>query len=447
MTSNAAAASSRVLTANRPPIWGEALTFGLGGAIAVWIAAFVTHLPGLGLPAPVQGLSLALALAIVMVLAGQRARSARAWVVGLWAGLVCAAANCLIFTSLLGDLKGQGLSGETPVLIAVLFIWCGLTGAAAAALGGRAPLPAHRTRWLASLAAVAAAGVLPMLLIGGLVTSTESGMAVPDWPTSFGFNMFQLPASQFTQERVFLEHSHRLFGTLVGLTFIALFVSALVSRASVRECVWAGVLLVLVSAQGVAGGLRVAENSAYLGALHGVLGQVFFALAVGYAARLSPVWASREAGPVPGKKASMGVLHATILQLALGALFRHTGSTHPLWAHVGFSLVVVIFALAAGFAMAKDPGEGPDAKVRRKIGAGLVAIVTLQWLLGWGALTGAMMGRGRGAIPLHDQLADAPSVPVWEVLATTSHQFTGAVLLAMAALAVAWTRPRKDAAR
>ena len=59
-----------------------------------------------------------------------------------------------------------------------------------------------------------------VLLIGGLVTSTESGMAVPDWPGTFGANMFLYPIGLMAHPRIFLEHSHRLFGAMAGLVSI-----------------------------------------------------------------------------------------------------------------------------------------------------------------------------------------------------------------------------------
>ena len=70
--------------------------------------------------------------------------------------------------------------------------------------------------------AAAVVAVAPLLFVGGLVTSTNSGMAVPDWPNTFGSNMFLYPLGPRAQPDVYLEHSHRLFGTLVGLATLKL---------------------------------------------------------------------------------------------------------------------------------------------------------------------------------------------------------------------------------
>jgi cytochrome c oxidase assembly protein subunit 15 len=64
------------------------------------------------------------------------------------------------------------------------------------------------------LATLAATGVL--IAPRGLVTNTGAGLAVPDWPSTFGHNLFLFPWSQMTGG-IFYEHSHRLVGALVGL--------------------------------------------------------------------------------------------------------------------------------------------------------------------------------------------------------------------------------------
>ena len=56
---------------------------------------------------------------------------------------------------------------------------------------------------------------------GGLVTGFRAGMAVPDWPNTFGHNMFLFPFTKMTGG-VFYEHAHRLLGSLVGLTALVL---------------------------------------------------------------------------------------------------------------------------------------------------------------------------------------------------------------------------------
>src|SRR5436190_22037818 len=70
--------------------------------------------------------------------------------------------------------------------------------------------------WLNRFAWLTAAATLLLIGLGGLVTSKEAGMAVPDWPTSYGYNMFLFPIHLWTGG-IFYEHTHRLLASLVGL--------------------------------------------------------------------------------------------------------------------------------------------------------------------------------------------------------------------------------------
>src|SRR4029434_11195895 len=75
--------------------------------------------------------------------------------------------------------------------------------------------------WPHRLAVVLACATFPLLFIGGLVTSKGAGLAMPDWPTTFGYNMFLYPWSKMVGN-IFYEHSHRLVASAVGLLAIAL---------------------------------------------------------------------------------------------------------------------------------------------------------------------------------------------------------------------------------
>src|SRR5713101_8721582 len=99
--------------------------------------------------------------------------------------------------------------------------------------GSRAP---HR------LAVVTAAVTVLLIFVGGLVTNTGSAMAVPDWPTTFGYNMFLYPWSKMVGG-IFYEHSHRLLGSLVGMLTIALAVALWMTETR-KWMPWLGVLAV-----------------------------------------------------------------------------------------------------------------------------------------------------------------------------------------------------------
>jgi len=125
--------------------------------------------------------------------------------------------------------------------------------------------------------------------IGGLVTSHEAGMSVPDWPTTYGYNMFLFPINKWLGG-IFYEHSHRLLASLVGLmtTILAVWLWLKDRRPWMP---WLGVAaFLLVVAQGVLGGLRVTMHMDSLGIYHATIAQLFFALTCAIALFTSRWW-------------------------------------------------------------------------------------------------------------------------------------------------------------
>jgi heme a synthase len=191
-------------------------------------------------------------------------------------------------------------------------------------------------RWLHWYAVAAAASVLLLICSGGLVTSHEAGMSVPDWPNSFGYNMFLFPVSRWVGG-VFFEHTHRLIASGVGLLTVALCVALFV----IEERRWVKTLGVIAVAavvvQGVLGGLRVTENNAALGLFHGCLAQSFFALMATIALVTSRFWErlpACSARPLHGLRSlrlwTIVVTAMVFVQLVLGASMRHS--------HAGLSI-------------------------------------------------------------------------------------------------------------
>jgi len=178
--------------------------------------------------------------------------------------------------------------------------------------------------WFAVLTAIA---TFLLLGLGGLVTSHEAGMSVPDWPTSYGYNMFALPI-KFWKGGAFFEHTHRLLASAIGLmtTILMIWLWIADSRKWMR---WLGVIaFVGVVLQGILGGLRVRWHMDYLGIPHGVIAQSFLILICAIALFTGGVW-HRIIGQnklnVPPALRSL-VLFTTILvfiQLILGATMRH----------------------------------------------------------------------------------------------------------------------------
>jgi heme a synthase len=192
-------------------------------------------------------------------------------------------------------------------------------------------LPKRFLHWYAIFVAV---GVLVLICSGGLVTSHGAGMAVPDWPNSFGYNMFLFPISRWVGG-VFFEHTHRLIASGVGLLTVALGVLTLI----IEDRVWvkwlAGSAVLSVVIQGILGGLRVTEHSAILGLFHGCLAQAFFALVATIALATSRFW--RRIEPMGNQRAlrvlrfwTVVVTAMLFVQLALGASMRHS--------HTGLSI-------------------------------------------------------------------------------------------------------------
>src|ERR1700690_499825 len=143
--------------------------------------------------------------------------------------------------------------------------------------------------WLHWFAVLTAAATFLLLGAGGLVTSHEAGMSVPDWPNSYGYNMFLFPPSKWIGG-IFYGHTHRLWASVVGLmtTILAVWLWLKDSRKWLK---WLGfITFLLVVAQGVLGGLRVTKHMDNLGIFHGVIAQSFFVLTCAIALFTSGAW-------------------------------------------------------------------------------------------------------------------------------------------------------------
>jgi cytochrome c oxidase assembly protein subunit 15 len=174
-------------------------------------------------------------------------------------------------------------------------------------------------------AVVVAVATLLLIAAGGLVTSTESGLSVPDWPTTYGQNPFTFPISKWVGGIRF-EHTHRLIASTVGLltVVLAIWLARRDPRAWVRRLGYSA--LAAVVAQGILGGLTVRFLlPTAVSVAHACLAQTFFCLVVTLAVVTSPAWV--EARPAKADRAAR-VAAATVavvfLQLLVGAVMRHT---------------------------------------------------------------------------------------------------------------------------
>jgi len=174
------------------------------------------------------------------------------------------------------------------------------------------------------------ASTVILILAGSLVTSHDAGLSVPDWPTSYGWNMFTFPPSMWVAN-IFYEHGHRLIATTVG--FLTIVLAAWLWMAERGWLRWLGVVaLGAVIAQGVLGGLTVlfflppAISTAHAG-----LAEIFFCFTVAIALFTSPGWKARREGLfTPTDRSVRAMATATTIliyaQIIIGATMRHTGA-------------------------------------------------------------------------------------------------------------------------
>jgi cytochrome c oxidase assembly protein subunit 15 len=171
--------------------------------------------------------------------------------------------------------------------------------------------------------------------LGGLVTSHEAGMSVPDWPTTYGYNMFLFPVDKWIGG-IKYEHSHRLLASGVGFltTILAVWLWLKDSRKWIQWLGIAAFLLVIV--QGILGGLRVRWQLNWLGVPHGAVAQTFLVLTASIALFTSRWWinsADEKQTAVPRGLRSH-VLYVTILifiQLLIAATMRHQHAGLAIW--------------------------------------------------------------------------------------------------------------------
>lgn len=299
----------------------------------------------------------------------------------------------------------------------------------------------------------------PLVWIGGLITTTDAGMAVPDWPGTYGYNLFLYPwrTWMFGPWDLLVEHGHRLFASGVGLLTIAFVVVVWRSGAGTRLRWLAVGALALVILQGVLGGLRVVLNERHLALVHGSTGPLFFALTAALVVLTAQGPNARSSGSAARWTWLLPGL--VYFQLVLGAAMRHvpedsgfnTFAQH-VQTHLWGALVVSLAILANAFVSWKGPASGT-----RRVLAGLLLVVVLaQGSLG----VATWVAKYRLPAWAHSGVAaDAWAAVVgpgtmspstaggWtETHVVTGHSANGSLLLALAtAHAVVATRQRPAA--
>ncbi len=256
-----------------------------------------------------------------------------------------------------------------------------------------------------------------LLTAGALVTSNDAGLAVPDWPLSYGSLMPPMVGG------IRLEHSHRLIAMLVGILTIALAVWLwrVEPRRWVRNLGLAA--LGLIVAQGVVGGVTVLFLLPPLvSSAHATLAQLFLVTVISLACFTSDWWQS-EQPPLedpawPHLRAlSVWTSVAILVQLVLGAAFRH--GAFGIGPHLIGAAIVTILVIGSGRTVRKRFGE---VKALRRWGIWLQSLLGTQLLLGYAAYWVTVASR--------DTVQPLPLF----VTVTVAHVLVGALTLAASVL-------------
>ncbi len=292
-----------------------------------------------------------------------------------------------------------------------------------------------------ALAVILTVAVFPLIWVGGLVTTYDAGMAVPDWPGTYGWNMFAYPASTwlFGPFDLLVEHSHRLLGSLAGFLSIGLVIAAFRYDPRTWFHWWCVGVLVAVIAQGALGGARVVLDQRTFAMIHGCTGPLFFAIATATAVMSSRWWLSDVAQAVKGRPKLAWLASILVVgsygQLILGAQLRHvtaaiSHTTFMMFVHSHLTLAGLVMLLAlclAGFAtFSREISE----RISRPAGL-LAVIVLLQIGLGIGTWI------VNYALPWSDANATVAGYTIlskgyWESLIVTAHMATGSLIISLA---------------
>ena len=283
-------------------------------------------------------------------------------------------------------------------------------------------MPSRPFNWPHLVACLLVAVTAVLLCFGALVTTYEAAMAVPDWPATYGHNMFLFPLADWLGGPwdLFLEHGHRLLGAVVGLLSIAL--ATVIWRSgqspAVRSLAVAAVLLVVV--QGLLGGARVLLDDKTVAKVHACTGPLFFAVATAIATltrRGAAGMADRAAGddalaaPQPRAVAATvgaaALVVAAYVQLVAGAQLRHLDATvDPLtfrWL-IGFHVAGAVAVAAIAGMLAWVHAAVPSAA--RRWSWALAGLVVCQIALGCGAWV-VSWGLPSGLLPESWRLSEA----------------------------------------
>ncbi len=261
--------------------------------------------------------------------------------------------------------------------------------------------------WLNRYQRLLVVATLLLVAAGGMVTSTSSGLSVPDWPTTYGYSMFTFPRSKMVGG-IFYEHSHRLIASTVGMLTIGLvmFQWKREPRPAARKLGWAALGAVIL--QGLLGGLTVIFFlPPAISVAHAGLAQLFFITTVTIALVTSPSWLTPSKPPVDDAVLRRRAIVLPILvygQILIGATMRHLEAglaipdfplafghllpptwTTPIAIHfahrVGAVIVTAWMLFTVGSVLRRHPGRPELTRVAWFLVAAIATQVTLGALV------------------------------------------------------------------
>lgn len=332
--------------------------------------------------------------------------------------------------------------------------------------------PARANPWPHRWAVLLVVATFPLIWVGGLVTTYKAGMAVPDWPGTYGYNLFLYPLATWINGPwdLFIEHGHRLWAATVGIATIALVVSVWLQdgRRWMRLCALAALAAVIF--QGMLGGMRVLLDETLLARIHGCFGPAFFAFATVLAVFTSAWW--RRAGQQRAAVANVdstpavaiadeGVAASLVrlawvtallayVQIVLGSLLRHVPvGTGPamfraaVWAHVLMAFVLAIHVVwLSARTLYAERRRGRLARPAAALGFLVLAQLALgagTWVFKYGWPTWAADAAWNAGGGVLDFTVTAGSR--WQAWTATLHVAIGSLILATTVmLAVRMTR-------
>lgn len=286
--------------------------------------------------------------------------------------------------------------------------------------------------WLHRFAVFTAAATFVLIFVGGLVTSTGSGLAVPDWPLSFGQVFPPMVGG------VLFEHGHRMVAATVGLLMVTLMfmLGHWETRSWVRWLARIAVLAVVL--QGLLGGLTVLLRLPTLVSVtHACLAQAFFCLTVVLSICTAPGWYVQRTLRVETVSPSLRLIAVATtaliyVQLILGALMRHTGAglaipDFPLafgrlippfelpgvFIHFLHRLGAVAVTFGIAWTVGRVLGQHPDEPYLRRPACLLAGLLLIQLTLG--AVT---IWTQRSVVPMTAHVAVGAAVLATSLLLT-----------------------------